>query len=268
MIKTKICSKCNVDKPLTIDYFHKNKSFKDGFNARCKVCRNEDKKLYRQENSEKIKEYSNKYYCENKEQLSDYKARWYKKNAERVAVRAKRYYNDNRINIIEYQARYRKENPMLVTRRNKMYYKNNVEKHRRYRENNKEKLSEYSKQYTKKNREKFIFKVQKRNAMKRKLPNTLTVEQWEQARKYFNYECAYCGKKEKLEQEHFIPLSKGGGYTHNNIIPACKSCNCSKRDKYFYEWYHLFEHYDKMREKRIFVYLSCENKNAQQLSIL
>jgi 5-methylcytosine-specific restriction endonuclease McrA len=59
---------------------------------------------------------------------------------------------------------------------------------------------------------------------------------WQEVLRDFNYSCAYCGKPQKelstpLQQEHFVPLSKGGGYTRNNIIPACKTCNTTKRDK-------------------------------------
>ena len=32
----------------------------------------------------------------------------------------------------------------------------------------------------------------------------------------------------KLEQEHVIPLSKGGALTLHNIVPACRSCNSKK----------------------------------------
>lgn len=54
-----------------------------------------------------------------------------------------------------------------------------------------------------------------------------------------------------LTQDHFLPLSKGGEYTVNNIIPACKNCNCSKQDKDFSEWYSKQEFYRKERELKI-----------------
>lgn len=37
-IKIKVCSKCSVQKPATLDYFHKCEPNKDGLNGRCKVC--------------------------------------------------------------------------------------------------------------------------------------------------------------------------------------------------------------------------------------
>ena len=56
---------------------------------------------------------------------------------------------------------------------------------------------------------------------------------------------------EQLHQEHFIPLSKGGGYTHNNIIPACRSCNSSKWNNNFFDWYPKQEFYSEEKENFI-----------------
>ena len=42
-MKTKVCPKCKVEKPLT--GFHKNKARKSGTDSHCRVCVNEKKKL-------------------------------------------------------------------------------------------------------------------------------------------------------------------------------------------------------------------------------
>ena len=69
-------------------------------------------------------------------------------------------------------------------------------------------------------------------AMRLDLEHTLTWFEWEETKKVFSYRCAYCGKKEtennKLEMEHIIPASRGGGFTKENIIPACRKCNMKK----------------------------------------
>lgn len=65
----------------------------------------------------------------------------------------------------------------------------------------------------------------------------LTVEEWTQILKAYEYRCAYCGQEEeKLQQDHVIPLSRGGSHTASNIVPACKSCNASKNDRTVEEW--------------------------------
>ncbi len=66
-------------------------------------------------------------------------------------------------------------------------------------------------------------------ARKRGLPATLTLDEWEDILFLFDHRCAYCmGVDLKLEQDHFIPVSKGGGYTLDNIVPACRPCNATK----------------------------------------
>jgi 5-methylcytosine-specific restriction endonuclease McrA len=79
--------------------------------------------------------------------------------------------------------------------------------------------------------------VHKRMATAKGLPNTFTNKDWDHAVDYFSHRCVYCGEyTEKLQRDHFIPLSAGGGYTLGNIVPACKSCNISKSDNLPEEW--------------------------------
>jgi len=46
--------------------------------------------------------------------------------------------------------------------------------------------------------------------------------------------CQYCGiglPNSKLQVEHVLPLSKGGGTTWENCVAACNSCNSTKADR-------------------------------------
>lgn len=50
--------------------------------------------------------------------------------------------------------------------------------------------------------------------------------------------CHYCGVKldatDKLKRptlDHVLALSKGGGHTVENLVVACKQCNCKKGDR-------------------------------------
>jgi 5-methylcytosine-specific restriction endonuclease McrA len=56
----------------------------------------------------------------------------------------------------------------------------------------------------------------------------------------FDGSCAYCGlqetETERLVPDHMLPLAKGGDNSIWNIIPACKRCNASKRDKTLEEY--------------------------------
>ncbi len=41
--------------------------------------------------------------------------------------------------------------------------------------------------------------------------------------------CAYCGVTDPpLQRDCVLPVSRGGRYTLDNIVPACRSCNTSK----------------------------------------
>ena len=41
--------------------------------------------------------------------------------------------------------------------------------------------------------------------------------------------CAYCGVTNlALQRDGVQPLSRGGRYTLENVVPACRSCNTSK----------------------------------------
>jgi 5-methylcytosine-specific restriction endonuclease McrA len=41
--------------------------------------------------------------------------------------------------------------------------------------------------------------------------------------------CAYCGTTDgSLQRDCVQPLSRGGRYTLDNVVPACRSCNTSK----------------------------------------
>lgn len=83
----------------------------------------------------------------------------------------------------------------------------------------------------------------RRDAKRRLLPATFTNKDWRYALIYFHGTCAYCGNGPSLfdtnyvlHQEHFIPQSKNGGYTPNNILPACQQCNLSKGDSDARDW--------------------------------
>lgn len=41
--------------------------------------------------------------------------------------------------------------------------------------------------------------------------------------------CAYCGATDRaLQRDCVLALSRGGRYTLENVVPACRSCNTSK----------------------------------------
>ncbi len=67
--------------------------------------------------------------------------------------------------------------------------------------------------------------------------NDFTIEEWKLKLEEYNYCCVYCHvQDQQLHQDHVVPVAKGGGYTWDNIVPACKPCNSSKAAKSLLEF--------------------------------
>lgn len=254
-MQMKTCTVCTIEKPLTTENFHRNKRSKNGFRSICKECRKTEepketrsarKKKWLEENKEKAKEYRRKYYLEIQQESNNEKCKIYRdNNKKKIRISANKTYHKNKEKIsIQRSARYR-ENPEPVKQRQRLRRLSNPE---RAREINAK-------------------KHHKRRALMKKVPHHYDEKQWNNCKNYFNNKCAYCGESKPLVQEHFIPVSKGGEYTVNNIVPSCQNCNSRKNNKNFFEWYRNDFSYSSSREKKVLDFLNYEN-NIQQLSIL
>lgn len=224
----KTCTKCNKEYPLTAQYWHKKHTNKDGFNARCKECANADDR-------------------------NNYHNNGYKGKSEKQ----KEYYQENKSKILEAKEEYRQKNQVLISLKGKKYYQNNKMHIKNYRRKflNSIQGKNYKKQYDQMRRYKML-----------SITCNYTEQQWQECKQYFDNRCAYCGEEKELTRDHFIALKHGGEYTKNNIVPACKSCNCSKRTKDFFKWYHEQSFYCKTQETKILKYLNYKNK-IQQLTL-
>ncbi|CAI8881985.1 HNHc domain-containing protein [Bacillus sp. IT-79MI2] len=205
----KVCSKCGIEKPNTLEFFRKARK---SLRADCRECGRLSHREWLDNNKEQQKEYGKKYNEENKEKRKDWFDNWNANNK-------------------EYRREYKKE----------------------YRIKNKESIQ----QYRKDNKERIRVETQSRRAKKRLLPAGFTRKDWEDCKEYFSNRCCYCGEQSTdLTQEHFIPMNKSGGYTKENMIPSCGSCNSSKKDENFFEWYPKMPFYSKERENKILTYLN------------
>ena len=158
-------------------------------------------------------------------------------NKEILIEKRKQYYQDNKAIFKARKKKYRQDNAEMCTKSN-----------RRYRQSHLVECNIHGQEYF---------------ARKQGVPYSFTKAQWEDVKQYFNNSCCYCGEEVKLEQEHFIALSKGGEYTHNNIIPACQFCNNSKKDRDFFVWYPKYKDYNEKREKIILEFLNYKDKIQQ-----
>ena len=235
----KTCTKCG--KELSEDKFGFHKYTKDGLVPSCKICVREYNRLYDEKNRESIKAKKRLWQQSNSNAIKERKRLFQKKHKTELYERRKIYVENNYISVQEGR--------------------------RRYYRNNREKMIKRVLMYARLNPEIFRVNAERRRSRKKGLPSTLTIAQWELIKRTFNDRCAYCGNELPLQQEHFIPLSKGGEYTHNNIIPSCKSCNSSKHDRNFFEWYPECQQYSKKRELFLLKFLNYKN-NIQQLALM
>ena len=154
------------------------------------------------------------------------------------------------------QAQYRKEyhdahrefdNEQSRTRARKYYY------------DHREKISKRDKEYRRQNADRYRelnrMRQQVRRARKKQLEASLSSAEWEEALNEFDGVCAYCGTPGQMTQEHVVPLSKGGTFSKDNIIPACAACNRSKRASPFDEWYINQPFYNPQRREHIKTYI-------------
>lgn len=63
---------------------------------------------------------------------------------------------------------------------------------------------------------------------------------WKSKVEAYDNRCIYCRRRpeegQRISIDHFIPLSRGGGHTLDNLVPACIRCNTSKNDSMPWEW--------------------------------
>lgn len=165
---------------------------------------------------------------------------WYAANTEKRTEATKKWYAANRERKIEQEKQWQRDNRARVSANVSAWRKKNPEKHlentREYRTNNRARRTLYA---------------QKRIAKSKAVECTFTNEQWKASVSVFDNACAYCGAGGSLTQDHVVPVSLGGGYTVNNIVPACTRCNCSKGNKPMHDWYSEQAFYNSEREAKI-----------------
>lgn len=70
----------------------------------------------------------------------------------------------------------------------------------------------------------------RRKPLRRPRAGHHTVDEWQAKLDEYDGLCFYCDRP-ATTRDHWIPVSKGGPDTIDNIVPACTSCNSRKRDK-------------------------------------
>jgi hypothetical protein len=253
----KVCRECKRELPATKEYFNKNNGNKDGLDGMCRECK---------------AEYKKQYCLKNKDAIAEKGKQYREKNKEREFKRKKQYRMNNKGLLDKYSKKYQSENEEYIRDYKKQSYLKNKEKvlerNKQWREKNQERIKKITKEYRDRNPDKVKIMKQRHRALKRQLPATLTMKQWENCLKHFDYKDAYTGlPMEKASQDHLVPLSKLGQYTVDNIIPCEKSINSSKGNRDFGIWYKKQKFYSPEREKAILEYLGYNKHGQQQLTL-
>lgn len=145
--------------------------------------------------------------------------RYYRKNIE-----------ENRKKSRDSLREWRAEHPEANAVACRAYYERNAEREReraRLKYQAKRKLADKTPEGLLRDR----MRKEARRARMLGVEHTLTLDEWLMICEQFGQRCAYCGKIKPLEQDHVIPLSKGGPHTRENVVPACKPCNASKGNR-------------------------------------
>lgn len=247
-METKICTVCRCVLPASLEYFYYNPKGKIGLTSRCKSCSKEYDRNH--------KEDAKKWREENHDLLKTKKHLYYLKTIEHHKELGKKYYQEHKERSYEVSKQWKKNNPDKLREISRKRYEKVKDHHkiitRRWKQEHKEERN---------------VAWQARRAKKLSLEYTLLPEQWERIKTYFDNKCCYCGKELKLTQDHFVPLLNNGEYTHNNIVPCCLSCNSSKNEKNFFEWYPTYKYYSKTREKKLLKFLGYKD-GIQQLELV
>lgn len=277
---TKKCCTCKELK--TVDHYSKNKASKDGLKEYCKECAAKKGRKYRADHADEINQRNRDWYhkskCKAKIRTKVELERsvktctscgkilpvssFYKrgnggfyarcKNCEQAAQKIFNTLNEEKVK--ERRKLYNLKRKELIDDYNHHYYQ-------RKSHEVKTRVKEWIKHNPEKAREIGVRGTQRRNAKIKKLPIKFTKQDWDNCKKFFSdvngvVLCAYCGKSlKRATQEHVIAVDNGGGYTKDNIIPVCQSCNSKKGNKLFELWYIQQPFYSKEREEKISTYL-------------
>lgn len=111
---------------------------------------------------------------------------------------------------------------------------------------------------------------QRRRSRKNSLLSDLTVREWNETLIHWtddlgNILCAYCSEVvNNPDQEHIIPISHGGEYTKNNIIPVggVKECSCNqkKNNRTLEEYYNIADNFSEVNYLKIQKFIEINSK--------
>lgn len=247
----KICTICHKKLPATSNFFHKQKLGSYGLRSYCKECSKiKTKELWK---SSKYRKYISNYKKINSDKIKKYCRIYREINKKHIREVARKYEILNKESISKRKKEYRKINIEKIQQKSKLYYISNKEKIAEYRKNNKEKYQ--------------VIRARRKKRLKNTI-NTFIEKDWKECLDFFDCKDAYTGLPMKItSQDHIVPVSKGGGFTRQNIVPCEASINSSKHNNDMETWYRQQPFFSEERLQKIYKWIGVKD-NIQQLKIL
>lgn len=222
---SKICKSCQNEFPLTKEFWYPAKNVKDGFNGKCKTCFNEQVSRWKENNKGKVSEILKRYY---------------QKNKAKITQRNKNYRVLNYSKRLDVERRSRIKNDAMA--RNREYRLRNPDRYKdiakKYRETHILEVKRRRKIWKENNKDRVNSDTRNRRARKRNAQGTHTGKDIEQLYIKQNACCFHCGVSiaTGYHADHWIPLSRGGSNSIENIRLLCSGCNLRKGSKLPHEW--------------------------------
>lgn len=253
----KICSQCLIEKPATTEYFTRTSSTQDGLHTKCKTCKAEQDRLYREGNQQKLAQSQKEHYERNKGRILERGKIYREQNKDKKAERDRRYYLANKNDLVAknrayrqakrreiaaQKRRYREANKDKIAERDRAYRRRNKERiedyQRDWRERNKERVARYSRNWSARNKSAKSAARARRRALLYNAEGYHTAGDIQRQYGIQKGRCYYCKVKlfSAYHIDHLVPLSRGGTNWPDNIVIACPSCNCKKNNKLPHEW--------------------------------
>jgi hypothetical protein len=229
-MKTKICTKCGIAKPLT--EFDRVVKTSERRRQPCRECKNEQLRRWRADNPDKVKTESRRYYLGHRNKRIDAASRWTKKNWQRVLDRR----NTNREEYLRKRREWYAKNAERERAKHKEYVLRNkakaLECTREWRSRNKTHIKEYNSKWSAEHPDSMMERCHKRRARINNSAEHFTQEQFRDLVKSYKGRCLRCGATDKqIVPDHVVPLSRGGSDSIDNIQPLCRGCNSWKHSK-------------------------------------
>lgn len=217
----KRCSRCDERKEL--EAFNKDSSKSDGRYPVCKTCRKPVSKSYYSDNRAEIRTKAKAAYTAAPEKHREASKQYRLAHPEYMRQYAAKYYQDNKERWLEYA---KNQDPEAVRKRRAIYVAAN-----------REAIRAGVRDWFRRNPHAARLNGAAYRMRLKSVPNTLTADEIDETLEVFNHCCGYClTDLEALPPlhrtlDHMDPISRGGGNTQVNVIPACKTCNSRKKDR-------------------------------------